>query len=146
MQRLAICGPVLAAIDAAGDGVEFVLVGQCVQPSGRPEPCGRQAGMLWFLKQFGVVDEVEAECFAAVSVVGAAGDLDQATTAIFGAIARYGVAQICAAFVSGLGRGRAPDFSYVLEVSGLVADLGDEGGHAFHADNLEAVHGCVQER
>ena len=73
--------------------------------------------MLWFLQQFGVVDQVEVQCFAAVSVVGAAGDLDQATAAIFGAVARYAVAQVGAAFVSSLGWGRAPDFSEVL--SGL---------------------------
>ena len=99
--------------------------------------------MLRFLQQLRVIDQVKAQGFAALGVVGPAGDLDQATAAILGAVPRLRVAKVSASFISGLSLGWAPYFSDVLELARLMADLRDERRHALQANDLVVVHGGV---
>ena len=62
-----------------------------------------------------MIDQVEAQRFAARLVIGPASDLDQATAAILGAVPHHGIAQVCPALVFDLGFGWAPDlFSFEL--------------------------------
>ena len=77
--------------------------------------------MLWFLQQFGLLDQIKAQPFAARHVVGSAGDLDQATPSVLGAVAYYGVAQVFATFVSGLDSRWPPDFFDVFGLARLMA-------------------------
>ena len=100
VQRLTICRAVLATVDALRDLVELASIGHGVEPPARPKPRCRHARVLRFLQQLGLADKVQAQCFAARFVVGAARDLDQATAAKLGAVARLGVAELSAAFVT----------------------------------------------
>ena len=102
--------------------------------------------MLRLFQQLGLVDKVQVKRFPARFVVGTAGDLDQATAAKLGAVTRLSVAQVSAAFVAGLGFGRAPDLFHVFELAGLMTDLGDEGRNPLRADDLITVHGSVKDR
>ena len=91
-----------------------------------------------------MVDQVKGQRFAAHHVVGSAGDLDQATASILLAVAIRlgGVAQAlgqCAGVVFTQVLVIA-QFADVAELAGLVADLGDKGGDALRADDLEADH------
>ena len=130
MAGVAICGAVGAAIDAAGDGVEVAGIGQCVEIVFVPVPAGRQGGVARGFEQRRVGDKVGAQREADVGIVGAAGGLDEATTAKAGAVARVDVAEVCSAFVAALGVCRPPDFGGVAKRSRLVADLRQKGGDA----------------
>ena len=115
VQRLTIRRTVLTAIDAPSNRVELVRIGQRVQAPARPEPSRRHTRVLRLLQQFRMIDQVEAQRFAARLVIGPASDLDQATAAILGAVPHHGIAQVCPALVFDLGFGWAPDlFSFEL--------------------------------
>ena len=92
--------------------------------------------MLWLLQQLGLLEQVNAQPFAARYVVGPAGDLDQATAPVLGAVAGHGVTQVFAAFVFGLGSRWAPDFLDVFELARLVPNLGDKRRYALRTNDL----------
>ena len=115
VQHLPIGRAVLAAVDATGDRVELAGISQRIQPPARPEPSRRHTGVLRFLQQLRVIDQVESQSLTARSVVGTASDLDQAPATVLGAVAFNGIAQVCPALVFDLGFGWAPDlFSFEL--------------------------------
>ena len=100
--------------------------------------------MLRLFEQLGMVDQIKGQRFATCDVVGPAGDLDQATAAILMPVA---VCLGCIAHALGQWTGVvsaqvliAAQFAHVAKLAGLVADLGDKGGDAFCADDLEANH------
>ncbi len=134
----------MAAVDAAGNGVELARVSQGVEPPARPKPRRGRARMLRLFQPLGLVDQVKGQRFAAHHVVGPAGDLDQATAPVLLAVAirLWCVAQAlgqCAGVVFAQVLVIA-QFAHVAELARFVADLGDKGGDAFRADDLEADH------
>ena len=98
------------------------------------------------LQQLGLVDQVEAQVFAARRIVRPSGDLNQAPAAVLEAIARDGVAKILATFVLGLGWSWPPDLAGVNQLARLMTNLRNERGHALGANNLEPTHGRVEDR
>ena len=97
-----------------------------------------------------MVDQIKGQRFATCDVVGAAGDLDQATAAILLAIAvRLG----CIAQALGQCAGVvftqvliAAQFADVAELAGFMADLGDERRDAQRGDNGMSTHRRIQHR
>ena len=116
IEHLTISQPIQPAIDAPGDGFKRAFISQGVVVSGGPKPRRRHARVLWLFQQFGLVDQIKAQRFAAGFVVAAAGDMNQATAAIFGAVPRLSVAEVDPALLSSLRGGWAPDFSHVFEL------------------------------
>ena len=91
-----------------------------------------------------MIDQFKGQRFTTCGVVNAAGDLDQTTAAIRLAVA---VRLRCIAQALGERAGVvfaqvlvAAQFAHVAKLTGFVTDLGDEGGDAFRADDMELDH------
>jgi len=98
------------------------------------------------LQQFRLVDQVNAQRFAAGRVIGPASDLDQAVPAVLEAVPWHGVAQVRPPLVFQLRSGRPPDLAGVNQLTGLMADLSNERSNALGTDNLVSLHGGVEYR
>ena len=148
----AILQAVQTAIDATGDAVELIAIGQGIEPAALPEPGRRLGGPLRLLQQLRQLQQalIAKQPEAALAIVAAPGDLDQPAPAITltVAIGLGGVAQAC--------RERAgvvlaqvlitAQLAHVLQLPGFVTDLGQERRLALRRIDLPMGHGGVEWR
>ena len=163
--------PVQAAVDPPRDRHEVPGLRQRVETVPGPEPCGRQAPWPRRRQELGVPHEVHADGRPARAIVVPARELDRPAAAVTPAVAagfrsvphatgvhavrdalglpvkrpglrvrrevlRKDLAQALPAVVQVLGP--------PLELSGLVGELGREGGHPRRRVDLEAAHRDIE--
>jgi len=113
------------AVDAARDLLDVVLVGEPLEPARLPELARREQRDVAFGGEPRIAFEVHADLGTHRSIVGAAGQLEDAATVVEHAIAGLRVAEIGSAFVAAPVRGAA-EFFERAKARGLVRRLREE--------------------